>query len=377
AVLVSAGLLLRSLSELRSVDPGFRVENVLSGRIIFPSARYEETSEVGAHLERLEERLEAVPGVRAAGATSVLPLAGLVHDVSFGIEGRLPEPGEVPAADERHVTPGFFSAMQVPLLRGRVFDRTDREGAPPVAVVSESFAERYFSGEDPVGRRIRIGAVRDPESLWWTIVGVVGSVRSRALDRDPEPEIYVPMAQWALRGVSLVIRAERDAAGLAVPLREAVLSLDPDMPVAQLATLEDLFAASLAPDRFLSTLLGLFAVLALVLGAVGIYGVMVFMVSRRTREIGVRMALGARPADVLRAVMTRGVWLVLGGLALGTLGAVAASRALSSLLFEVSPTDPVTLIAVAAVLAAAALFACWWPARRATRVDPAVTLRAE
>ena len=330
AVLAAAGLLLRSFAELRAVDPGFRVERALSARMILPSARYPDAASVANFLPQLEERLRAVPGARDVGAVTVLPLTGLVNDISFGIEGRLPAPGEEPVADERRATPGFFSTMGIPLLRGRLFEDSDREGALRVAIISESLARRNFADRDPIGQRIRVGNVRDPEAPWWTIVGVVGSVRSRALDQVPEPEIYVPLAQRPSRGVSLVIRAEGEPASLVPALRETVWSLDPDMPLSQVATLEEVFHTSIAPQRFISWLLGAFAALAVLLGAVGIYGVMGFMVSRRTREIGIRMALGARPTDVLRAVMGHGLGLTIGGLVLGLIGALAASRALST-----------------------------------------------
>lgn len=377
AVLAAAGLLLRSFAELRAVDPGFHVENALSARMALPSARYPDAAAIASFLPQLEERLRAVPGVRDVGAVTVLPLTGLVNDISFGIEGRLPAPGEEPVADERRATPGFFTTMGIPLLQGRLFEASDRQETLPVAIISESLARRFFADRDPIGQRIRVGNVRDPEAPWWTIVGVVGSVRSRALDQIPEPEIYVPLAQRPSRGISLVIRANGEPTGLAPAFRETVWALDPDMALSGLATLEDVFSSSIAPQRFISWLLGAFAGLAVLLGAVGIYGVMGFMVSRRTREIGIRMALGARPADVLRSVMGRGLWLTIGGLALGLVGALAASRTLSGLLFDVSPTDPLTLAGVAVLLGATALFACYWPARRATRVDPMVTLRSE
>jgi putative ABC transport system permease protein len=377
SVLAAAGLLLKSFAELRAVDPGFRVENALSGRLLFSSADYPERSEIVVRLGEIEERLAGLPGVQSVGAVTVLPLSGTVHDVSFGIEARMPEPGEEPAADERTATPGFFEAMDIPLIAGRLFGSTDRQETPRVAIVSESMVKQHFPDEDPIGQRIKVGGVRNPESPWWTIVGVVGSVRSRALNRVPEPEIYMPASQRPPRGLSLIVRTDGDPDALIPAFREAVWSVDGNMPVSQLASLEDVFGASLATQRFLAWLLGAFAALALLLGSVGIYGVMAYMVSRRTREIGIRMALGARPGDVLKAIMNRGVALTAAGLALGLAGALAASRALASLLFEVSPTDPPTLAAVAILLAAAALFACYWPARRATRVDPMVTLRYE
>jgi putative ABC transport system permease protein len=377
AVLVAAGLLLRSFVQIQSVDPGFRVENALSARMLLPSTRYPDLASTSTFWQQLEERLQARPGVRAVGAATVLPLSGNVNDISFGIEGRLPPEGQEPAADWWRATPGFFHAMGIPLIRGRFFEESDRDGALPVALISQSLADVHFVNEDPIGKRIKVGGVRNPESPWWTIVGVVGTVRTRSLTQVPEPEIFVPAAQRIGRAMSLVVSTEGEPTALAAVLRETVWSLDPDLPVSQLASLEDVFAASIGPQRFMSWLLGAFAALALALGAVGIYGVMAFMVGRRQREIGIRMALGARPVDALRVVMSRGVRLTALGLAVGLVGALAASRALSTLLFEVAPTDPMTLITVSVLLTGTALFACFWPARRATRVDPIETLRYE
>ncbi len=376
-VLVAAGLLLRSFEEMRNVDPGFRVDNALSARVLLPSVDYPESENIPAFIDQLEARLRARPGVRAVGATNVLPLGGNVNDVSFGIEGRLPEPGREPLADSWRVTPGYFEAMRIPLIQGRYLEATDRAGGLNVAVVSRSLADAHFEGADPVGKRLKVGGVRDPDSPWWTIVGVVETVRTRGIATATEPEIYVPLAQMPSRALSLVIHTDGPPAGMATDLREAVWALDANMPVSQVATLESVFATSIAPQRFISLLLGAFAALALVLAAVGIYGVMAFMVSQRTREIGVRMALGARPNDVLASVMSRGLLLTGLGVVVGLLAAVGAGRALSTLLFSVSPVDPITLVSVVTLLSAAAMFACYWPARRATRVDPIITLRAE
>ena len=377
AVLVAAGLLLRSFDEMRSVDPGFDADGVLSARVLFPSADYPGRESLNSFITEFERRMAARPGVEAVGTGTILPLSGNVSDVGFGIEGRLPEAGREPLADSWRATPGFFEALRIPLLSGRTFDEGDREGALNVAIISRSMADRFFAGEDPLGQRIKVGGVRDPESPWWTIVGVVETVRTRAIDRTPEAEVFVPFHQRPARGVSIVVRAEGDPGALTADLREALWSIDPNLPLSQVATLETVFEASMAPQRFVSLLLAGFAALALVLGAVGIYGVMAFMVSQRMREIGIRMALGARPVDVLRGVMSRGLLLTGLGVTLGLGVAIAAGRGLSALLFEVSPTDPVTLVSVAALLALSALFACFWPARRATRVDPMITLRAE
>ena len=377
AVLVAAGLLLRSFREMQNVDPGFRVDDALSASLLFAAADYPDAMSIPTFVDELEDRLEARPGVRAVGAATVLPLSGNVSDISFGVEGRMPDPGQEPIADSWRATPGFFEAMQIPLLSGRYLLETDRRGSLPVAVISRSLADAHFAGEDPLGKRIKVGGVRDPESPWWTIVGVVETVRSRAVARAPEAEIFIPIAQRPARALSLVIRTDGDPTAIASDLREAVWALDPNMAVSRIATLAEVFSASIAPERFISMLLATFAALALVLGSVGIYGVMAFTVSQRTREIGIRMALGARPRDVLRSVMTRGLALTGVGVVAGLTLAVISGRALSSLLFLVSPTDPATLASVTALLALAALFACYWPARKATRVDPIITLRAE
>jgi putative ABC transport system permease protein len=377
AVLAAAGLLLRSFQEMRNVDPGFQVDNVLSARILLPSSDYPDRESLNSFMAQLEERMAARPGVRAVGSATVLPLSGNVNDVGFGVEGRLPEPGRERLADLWRATPGFFEAMRMPLVSGRYLEPRDREGALEVAVISQGMADTYFRGEDPVGKRIKVGGVQDPEAPWWTIVGVVATVRTRAVARAPEPEIFISYAQRPARGMSIVVHTEGDPTALTADLREAIASLDADMPLSQVATLDEVFAASIAPERFVSLLLTGFATLALILGAVGIYGVMAFMVSQRTREIGIRMALGAQPGHVLGSVMSRGVLLTGLGLGFGLIAAIGAGRALSSLLFEISPADPLTLASVVLLLGVAALFACYWPARRATRVDPIITLRAE
>jgi len=376
-VLAAAGLLLKSFEELRSVDPGFRIDDTLSASIFMPGAGYPERENLLGFMAELETRLAALPGVRAAGAATVLPLGGNVLDISWGIEGRLPAPGEEPMADSWRATPGFFHALRIPLIRGRLFDETDRDGTTNAAIVSQSLVERHFTGEDPLGKRIKVGGVRDPDSPWWTIVGVVGTVRTRGLNVQPEAEIFVPFAQRPARFMSLVIHADGDAAALAPAVRDAVGAIDPEMPLANLDTLEDVFAASIAPQRFTSQLLGAFALLALILGGVGIYGVMAFMVSQRTREIGIRMAIGASAGSVRRSVLRRGALITATGVALGLVGAVAASRALASLLFNTSPLDPLILTGVTLLLAGTAMTACYLPALRATRVDPVKALRYE
>ncbi|MGD2115506.1 MAG: ABC transporter permease, partial [Acidobacteriota bacterium] len=355
ALLVGAGLLIRSFDALTRVDPGFRPDGVLSARMTFPSARFPERQRVAGFVDEVVDRLEARPEVTSAGAVSVMPLSGNQHDVSFAVEGRIPEPGREPATDYRVATPGYFRTLGIPLVRGRLFAESDDGGATRVALINERFAERYFPGEDPIGRRVRIGNVRSDDSPWWTVVGIVGSVRDNALDRAPDAEAYVPAAQRASRAMTLVVRSGRPPETLAEPLRAAVHAVDPEQAVSGVVPVRELVSSSLAPARFLAGLLGAFAVLALVLAAVGIYGVMAYSVGRRTREIGVRMALGARPGDVLALVLRQGALLAGLGLALGLFLAYSLTRSLGSLLFEISPHDPATFGGVALVLAAATL----------------------
>jgi len=377
ALLVGAGLLIRTLGSLQRVDPGFRTAGVASGRVIFPTAQYPEPERVAALLDEILARLESAPGVEAAGAVSVMPLSGGQTDVSYGVEGRLPPEGEEPAADYRVATPDYFEALEIPLLRGRLPRPGDDTRAPLVAVVSEELVRRAFPGEDPVGRRIRVGGVRDPETPWRTIVGVVGGVRDNALGRAPDPEIYLPMAQQPSRVMRLVARSAAGAEVAADALRRAVEQVDRTLPVSQLASVEETVRDTLAPERFVTGLLAAFAGVALALAAVGLYGVMAYAVGQRTREIGVRMALGARPREVLALVLGQGAALLAGGLVAGALAAWGLSRLLRGLLYGVEPTDPVTFAATAVLLAATALAACFFPARRAARVDPSVALRGE
>ncbi len=377
ALLVGAGLLIRTLDALHHVDPGFRADHLASGRLIFPSGRYPETTGVVERVDRILERLRARGDVDAAGAVSTLPFSGGQFDVSFVIEGRIPPAGEEPATDFRRATPGYFGAMSIPLRAGRSFDSGDVDGRPRVALINERLAERFFPGEDPLGHRLRVGGVRDPDSPWWTIVGVVGSVRDNTLDKAPDPEVYLPFAQRPGRVMSLVVRSDGPPEALLQAVLGAVGEVDPDQAVTQLATLDDLIATTLSPTRFLTGLLAAFAALALLLAGVGIYGVMAFAVGRRTHEIGVRMALGARPGSVLGLVLRQGAALTGAGLALGLFAAWGLSRGLAGLLYGIGADDPWTLGAVCLLLAGVALVATWLPARRAAGVDPVEALKSE
>jgi putative ABC transport system permease protein len=377
ALLVGAGLLVRSLVALHAVSPGFEPAGITSGRLLFPSARFPEASQAAAFVDRAIERLESAPEVASAGAVSVLPLSGSQIDVSYVVEGRVPPPGEEPAADYRAATPTYFETLGIPVVRGRSLGPGDDADAPLVAVVSEELARRAFPDEDPVGRRIKVGGVRDPESPWITVVGVVGGVRDNALNRTPDPEIYLPAAQRPSRVMRLVVRAERPGVELAETLRGAVAALDSSQPVAEVVDLETLVRDSLAPQRFVTGLLAAFAAMALLLAGVGIYGVMSYAVGRRTHEIGVRMALGARPREVLALVLRQGALLVALGLGLGAIAAWGVGRGIAGLLYGVEPGDPATFAAVAGLLALCSLAATLLPALRASRTDPVEALRSE
>jgi putative ABC transport system permease protein len=326
----------------------------------------------------LLNRIVAAPGVKAAGAINYLPLSGTGNQRSFLIEGK-PEPKL--NVGFRMVSPDYFRAMGVPLRAGRLIDDRDRENAPRMAVVNETFARVFLADEDPLGKRIKLGSAQGPFP-WLTIAGVVGDVKHGGLDSETRPEMYVPYLQpllsgWNVPPMFLVVRSESEPSSLISAVRGVVKELDRDLPVYGAASMEQLLSRSTAPRRFNMTLLAVFAALALILAGMGVYGVMAYAVTERTREIGIRMALGAQASDALKLVISHAMRLTLVGIALGLMGAFALTRLMKSLLFDVRPTDPMTFIALALLLTFVALLACWIPARRATKVDPMVALRCE
>ena len=381
-LLVGAGLLGRSFLRLRQVDPGFKADGVLTMNLQLPTARYTENGQVSGFFDRLVPRLAALPGVTQAAAISNLPMGGNYSSGSFQIEGRpVGEHEAGPHGDSHYVAGDYFATMQIPLLRGRTFDaRESGQGGTPAIVIDKVLADRYFANDDPIGRRIaKMGEGTPKEPVWRTIVGVVGHVSKYGLDGRVKEQYYIPAAQRPQRAMTLVLRAAGggDAQALAAPARAAVRAVDPDMPVYRVATMAEVIDATLVNRKFVMLLLGQFAAVALVLAGVGLFGVLSYAVSRRTREIGVRMALGARAADVLGMVVRQGMTLTAIGLVIGAAAALAATRAMAGLLFGIGASDPPTYVALALVLAAVALLACWLPARRAARVDPMVALRAE
>jgi putative ABC transport system permease protein len=375
-LLVGAGLLIQSFARLQAVDPGFRPEGVLTARVALPRAEYAEPARQIAFHQQLLEKVRALPGVRNAGTVFPLPLGGNMV-LSFAVEGRpAPPPSEVPNTHVRGVSPGYFQTMGIAVRQGRTFTEQDVQGSLPVVVVNENMAKKIWPGESPLGKRINFGDPAVPGD-WMTVVGVVAPVRHMALDEDPGSEVYWPQYQQPFADASLVLRTDQDPASQANAIRQAVRSLDPNLPVDQIRTMEELVASSLSQSRFKMVLLSLFAGLALVLAAVGVYGVVSYTVAQRTHEIGIRMALGAERRNVLRLVVRQGMVVVLIGVALGVALAFGASRYLAGQVYGVSAKDPLTFLAVPLVLIAVALLANYLPARRATQVDPLVALRQE
>jgi putative ABC transport system permease protein len=373
-LLVGAGLLLRGFVRLSGTEPGLVADNVLTAHLPIPFAQLEGSTP--RTFRPTLEKIRALPGVRSAALVSMLPIQNAWTNSGFAIEGRPdPQPGQEPMAEIRIASPAFFQSLGIPVLRGRDFTESDGESGPSVAIVNEALARQHFPEEEPLGRRLRFGDEA------FTIVGVVGSVRQAGLDRDPLPEIYFPYASpdaigW-LGDPVLVIRTAVPPESLADEVRAAVRSVDPVLPLYDVLTMKAVIEESLAGRRLNLWLLALFAGMALVLSAAGLYGVISYLVAQRTREIGVRIALGAQTRDVVGLVMRQGAGLTGAGIAVGLLGAFAFTRVLESVLYGVSARDPLTYAALAAVLAAVALVATWLPARRASRVDPILAIRAE
>ncbi len=376
-LLIGAGLLVRSFANLQGVAPGFNPRGVLSFALQLAGPRYSGGPPVLATYKRIWERLDRVPGVTASGGCSALPLTDSPAWTPISIEGRVPPPGEqFINTDERVVAGRYFEAMEIPLVAGRFFDDRDVAAAPGVVMVDERFAREFWPTGEAVGKRVRHGGI-DSKNPWLTVVGVVGRVKHQSLDDDPRIALYLPHGQAPTRTLSVVVRGTVDPASLAGPIRRAVAEIDAALPLYSVREMAQYIDLSLARQRFTALLLTIFALLALVVAAVGTYGVMAYLVGQGTREIGIRMALGAGRGRVLGMVVGQGAWLAVVGVGAGVAGALALSRYLTALLFGVSARDPLTFVVVPAVLFLVALAACYVPARRAARVDPMVSLRCE
>ncbi|HSB12381.1 MAG TPA: ABC transporter permease [Blastocatellia bacterium] len=372
-LLVGAGLMIRSFTRLQQAPLGFAPDNVMTMQINLPGSKYAEGPRRVEFFNRLLERLRDVPGVVDAAAISQVPFSGGNWAMEATLEGR-DGAGEPPiSADTRAVTPGYFRTMGIPLVHGRYFTEQDRDNSPLTLIVSEKFAERCWPGEDPIGKRFKAGT----GNPFGTVVGVVGNVRSLSLDDAGRPAFYFAYGHIAMPRLTVVIHTKSEPEALTAAFRSQVLALDDELPIFNIRPMSQIVSSAAGQPRFQTVLLGSFAALALLLAAVGTYGVMSFAVAERRHEVGVRMALGARPGDVIRMIVWEGARLSLGGVAAGILAAFALTRVMASLLFEVSATDPLTFILTSSLLTGVALAACFIPARRATRVDPMTALRQQ
>ncbi|HSE98230.1 MAG TPA: FtsX-like permease family protein, partial [Blastocatellia bacterium] len=395
-LLVGAGLLIRSFANLLDADTGFDAQNLLTVRIAPPLAPprpdqtmetyiehyFAEREKTAVFYRDLISRIDSLPGVRATGAINRLPMRGSWWQLDLEIEGSpTPDPDDKLVAFGRVVTPGYFAAMRIPLLNGRFFEEADGPSTRRVAVINSAMSQRYFSGTDPLGRRIRLTGEPDE---WGsaTIIGVVGDVRHAGLASEAEPMIYVPLSQAAFGffgdwGMTMVIRTEINPMSLVAAVRREALSLDAALPIYEIAAMDQVIGETIAERRFNMLVLASFAILALALAAAGLYGVMSYQTNNRTREIGIRMALGAERSDILKMVLKEGIAVAAAGVTAGLVGAFALTRAMTSLLYGVSATNPAIFFGLAIMLLAVAAVACYIPARRATKIDPMIALRCE
>jgi putative ABC transport system permease protein len=377
-LLASAGLLVESFLRLQKVPAGFDTSNVMTARVALPESSYPKPQDSTEFYKKLLDRLSTQPGVESVAAAWWIPLSGSDIDVTFDVQERPLPAGQQPTAQVNVVTPDYFKAMRVAIRRGRAFTDHDDRNAPPVAIVTESFARQYFPGEDPIGKRITPNGSVDPgKPPVREIVGVIADLHLISLRVAPKPQIYIPHQQFGIGSMSIFLRSRLDLNAATAALRSAVAEFDKDVPIYRSQSLADYMSKSIAQPRLNAMLVGLFALIALLLAAAGIFGVMSYSVTQRTQEIGIRLALGAQRGDVLRLIVGHGMRLVVTGVAFGFVGVFVSTRLLQSLLFGIGATDLPTMFGVAFVLAGVAFAACWFPAMRAAQVDPVTALRSE
>src|SRR5580692_10777382 len=376
-LLIGAGLLIRSFVYLQNVSPGFNPDKVLTLELTMSGPKYQDSQVGFATYRQLWNRLEGLPGVTASGAVTALPLSQMFAWGPITVEGRVPLPGEnFINADQRVVGGHYFEAMQIPLRSGRLFNELDTYTSPKVVVIDEYMAQQLWPNQDPIGRRIHFGGIND-KNPWETVIGVIGRVKQYTLDSDSRIALYLPQSQYPTRAMNVVLRSAADPAALSSAVKQKIHELDSDLPLYRVRTMNERIDESLAPRRFAMGLLALFAFVALTLAMIGTYGVMAYLVNQRTREIGIRIALGATHRTIVRLIVWKGLALGLCGVAIGSVGAFAVARLMRSLLFGVTPSDPYTFILIPLLLTLIMLLASYIPAHRAAQIDPIVSLRDE
>jgi predicted permease len=377
-MLIGAGLLMRSFVRVRDVNPGFDPRNVLTLELTMTGDRYKNKEAILAAYHELWQRLEHLPGVTSAGAVTSLPLSQMFAWGPVTVEGRVPQPGEkFINADVRMISGHYLQAMKIPLREGRFFNEDDIAGKPRVAIIDDYMAQQLWPNQDPIGKRLHIGGINETSSPWITVVGVVGQIKQYTLDSDSRIAWYLPQTQYVTRAMNVVIRGSNDPAALAAAVKQQIRALDSDLPLYNVSTMQQRFDNSLSSRRFTMIVLGLFAAISLALAVIGIYGLIAYLVGRGSREVGIRLALGASRTNIMTLIVRGGMTLAFWGVAIGIVGALAVGRLMRSLVFGVGVTDVATFVTVPALLACVALLASYIPARRASRIDPGASLRCD